>query len=79
MGIFSGIHCKGVLLSSMASFLTLAQGGGTVTIPGGVQETFSCGTEGRGMVGMGQWLGERILEASSSLDDAVFLVYISLL
>jgi len=31
------------------------------------------------MVGMGQWLGERILEASSSLDDAVFLVYISLL
>lgn len=32
-----------------------------------------------GMVGVGQWVGERILEASSSLDDAVFLVYISLL
>lgn len=57
----------------------VAQEGSKVIVPEGVQETFRCGTEGRGMVGMGQWLGERILEASSSLDDAVFLVYISLL
>ena len=28
-----------------------AQGGGGVTIPGGAQETFSCCTEGRGLVG----------------------------
>jgi len=28
-----------------------AQGGGGVTIPGGIQETFRCGTEGHGLVG----------------------------
>ena len=28
-----------------------AQGGGGVTAPGGVQETFLCCTEGRGLVG----------------------------
>ena len=27
------------------------RGGGGVTIPGGVQETFRCCTEGRGLVG----------------------------
>ena len=28
-----------------------AQGDGGVTVPGGVQETFRCGTEGHGLVG----------------------------
>jgi len=32
-----------------------AQGGGGVTIPGGVQEMWRCGTEGRGLVGMVGW------------------------
>jgi len=30
----------------------VAQGGGGVTVPGGVQETCRCGTEWRGLVGM---------------------------
>ena len=29
-----------------------AQGGGGITVPGGVQETCGCGTEGCGSVGM---------------------------
>ena len=36
-----------------------AQGGGGVSIPGGVQEMCRCDTEGHGLVGtvgMGQWL-----------------------
>jgi len=36
-----------------------AQGGGGVTIPGGVQKTCECGTLGHGLVGMvvlGGWL-----------------------
>jgi len=28
-----------------------AQEGATATVPGGVQETWRCGTEGRGLVG----------------------------
>ena len=32
-----------------------AQGGGGVTIPGGVQETFRCCTEGHGLVGKYWW------------------------
>ena len=32
-----------------------AQGGGTVTIPGGVQETFRCSTKGHGLVGKHWW------------------------
>jgi len=32
-----------------------AQGGGGVTIPGGVQETSGCGTEGHGLVGENWW------------------------
>ena len=30
-----------------------AQGGGGVTVPGGVQERWRCGTEGHELVGMG--------------------------
>jgi len=42
-----------------------AQGGGGVTIPGGVQETWRCGTEGRG-----QWAWWD-LTVSSNLNDSM--------
>jgi len=35
---------------------TAAQGSGGVTVPGGVQETCRCGTEGHGLVGMVGWI-----------------------
>lgn len=40
---------------SGAAVAQAAQGGGGVTVPGGVQETFTCGTEGQsvGMDGLG--------------------------
>jgi len=51
-----------------------AQGGGGVTIPGGVQETWGCGIEGLvGMVGMGWWLEWMILEVFSNLNGSTVL------
>ena len=47
-----------------------AQGGGGVTISGGVQETFRCCTEGHGLVGnmvVGGQLDWMILEVFSNL------------
>ena len=47
-----------------------AQGGGWVTITGGVQKTCRCGTSGYGLVGMvllGWWLDFMILEVFSNL------------
>ena len=52
--------------------LQAAQGSGAV--PGGVQEMCRCGTEGHvlvGMVVMGWWLDEIILELFSNLNDSV--------
>jgi len=46
------------------------QGGGGVTIPGGVQKTCRCGTSGYGLVDMvvlGGWLDLKILEVFSNL------------
>ncbi len=37
---------------------TAAQGGGGVTVPGGVPELWGCGTEGRGGDGLMVVLGE---------------------
>lgn len=51
-----------------------AQGGGRVTVPGGVQEPRRCGTEGRGCgavlvtEGLLDWM---TLVVPSSLNDAV--------
>ena len=36
------------LLSKRGEVMALLPGGGGVTIPGGVQEVWRCGTEGRG-------------------------------
>ena len=37
-----------LLSKSSAAVAQAAQGGGAVTVPGGVQERCGCGTEGRG-------------------------------
>ena len=53
-----------------------SQGGGGVTICGGVQETCRCGTEGRGLVGMVEmawWLDWMSLEVFSNLNDSTIL------
>ena len=58
-----------------------AQGGGGVTIPGGVQEIFRCCTEGRGLVGSigdGGWLDCMILEVFSDLGDSMMLLIVIL-
>ena len=50
------------------------QGGGGVTIPGGVQETFRCCTEGHGLVeNIGGRLNWMILEVFSNLGDSMIL------
>ena len=54
-----GYKEKFLLRNSDEAVAQAAQGGGGVTIHGGVQETCRCGTEGRGLVGMvemGWWL-----------------------
>ena len=43
---------KFLLRKSDNALAQAAQGSGGVTIPGGVQETWGCGTEGHGLVGM---------------------------
>ena len=53
-----------------------AQVGGGVTIPGGVQGTFGCCTEGRGLVGNigGRWMvGLGDLRGLSNLGNSVIL------
>ena len=42
-----------------------------VTILGGVQEMFRCGTEGHGLVGSGGQLDWMTLEVFSNLNDSV--------
>ena len=44
----------------------------SATIPGGVQELWKCGTEGRGSVGM-VGMDLMILEAFSNCNDSVIL------
>ena len=48
---------------------TAAQGGGGITIPGGVQELWECGTEGRGHGGGGLGLDWVISAVFSNLND----------
>jgi len=49
-----------------------AQGAGAVTVPGGVQETQRCGTEGRGQWARGlNWM---VLEVFSNLHDTMILL-----
>ena len=53
-----------------------AQGGGGVTIPGGVQKMCKCGTSGHGLAGMvvlGGWLDSMILEVFSNLNESMIL------
>ncbi len=42
---------------SGAAVAQAAQGGGGVTVPGGVQEPWRCGTEGRGQWAWWGWAG----------------------
>jgi len=52
----------------------MAQGGGGVTIPEGVQETFRCCTEGHGLgeiLVVGGLLDRMILEVFSNLGDSI--------
>jgi len=46
---------KNLFSKSGAALAQAAQGGGALTIPGGVQELCRCGTEGRGLVGRQGW------------------------
>jgi len=50
---------KYIILESGQVLEQAAWGGGRVTVPGGVQETFECYTEVRSLVGNigGQWTG----------------------
>jgi len=50
-----------------------AQGGGGVTVPGGVQEMCRCGTEGHGLWAWWCWggLDLAILEVFSNLNDSI--------
>ena len=53
---------------------TAAQGGGAVTVPGGVQEACRCGFEGHGLVGvvgMGWWLDYMIWRVFSNFNDSM--------
>ena len=55
-----------------------AQGGGGVTVPGGVQEMWRCGTEGHsslGRVGVDQQLDWMILAVLSNLSDSMILPF----
>jgi len=56
---------------------TAAQGGGGVTIPGGVPEPWGCGTEGRGQWAWWGWDDELMvgLEVFSNLNDSNFLYH----
>ena len=52
------------------------RGGGGVTVPGAVQGTWKCGTEGHGlvgMVGMGWWLELMFFEIFSNLTCSMTL------
>jgi len=63
---------KKVLLRKSGDALKqVAQGDGSLSDPGGVQEACGCGTEGRGLVGMvGYWLvGLDDLSGHSNLND----------
>ena len=66
-------------ISSQKSGDTLAQAaqeGGGVSVPGDVQVTCGCGTEGRGYEGMGEmhWrLDQMTLEVFSNLNDLINL------
>ena len=54
-----------LLRNSGEALAQAAQGGAGVTVPGGVQEMWRCGTEGCGLVGMvemRQCLDQMILE-----------------
>ena len=53
----------------------VAQGGGGVTVPGGVPELWGCGTEGRGQWARwrGLGLGLGISEVFSNLTDSMIL------
>lgn len=69
------IRCQEKLIPKSGQVLCqAAQGGGRVTVPGGVQETFICCTKECGLVGNidGQqdWM---ILEIFSNLGDSVIL------
>jgi len=51
-----------------------AQGGGEVTIPGGVRKTGICGTLRYGLIGMvvwGPWLDSMILEVFPTHDSLI--------
>jgi len=53
-----------------------AQRGGGATVPEGVQETWRCGTEGRGLVGlvgMCWWLDLMILMVFSNLSNYIII------
>ena len=50
-----------------------AQGGGGVTVPGGVQELWRCGTEGRGQWAQWGWADGWTLVGFSSLRGSVEL------
>ena len=55
-----------------------AQGGGEVTVPGGVHEPWGCGTEGRGqqaLVGVRGRLDYMILEVFSNLSNSMILSF----
>ena len=51
-----------------------AQGGGGVTIPGGVQEPYGCGTEGHGQWAWWGWAGLGNLCGLSNLNDSMIEV-----
>ena len=64
---------KNVLISkSGAAVAQAAQGGGAVTIPGGVQELWRCGTEGPGQRARWDWRSSGSFP-TSVLFDGVFL------
>ena len=75
LGTNSGYQEKFVLRQCGEALAQAAQGGGGVTVPGGVQELWRCGTEERG-----QWawwdgleLDFGILEVFSNLNDSMIL------
>ena len=51
-----------------------AQGGGAVTIPGGVQELWRCGTEGRGQRAWRGWAGVGLDGLSSLFQPSMIAV-----